>query len=136
MASEEDPEAARVDELLERQLQGTGTEAESEELALYAEDRPELRARIEEQVARGALGQGWLDRVRKDDAIAKLETSGRARAERIGGAALALTGWVLTYVVPTVGLPLGAIGIALILYSVIRVRLATHASDPYKDVVR
>ena len=130
-----DPEVARVAALLERQLQGSATAAEGEELALYASDRPELRAAIEAQVARGALGQGWLERVRKDDAMARVEGSPRARIERGIGVALVLVGWVLS-TVSLAGGPLAGIGIALLLYSLIRVRIGTQASDPYKDIVR
>ena len=132
----DDPEADRVAELLQRQLEGHGTDAETEELALYAADRPDLRSHIEQQVARGALGQGWLERARKGDAIATVETTGRARIERVTGASMVVVGWMLSYLIPFVGLPVALGGIALILYSVVRVRAATHASDPYKDVVR
>lgn len=131
-----DPEAQRVQELLQRQLEGNASPAETEELALYVQDRPDLRAHIEAQVARGQLGKGWLERVRKDDAIAKLDTTRRTKLERAIGLPLVVGGWALSLVAPTIGAPLAGIGIVLLLYSLVRVRLASHKNDPYKDVVR
>ncbi|MEM6989790.1 MAG: hypothetical protein AAF721_04820 [Myxococcota bacterium] len=135
MVTDPDPEAERVESLLQRQLEGNASEAETEELALYASDRPDLRAHIEQQVARGSLGRGWLERVRKDDAIATLDRGRRAKLERGAGLAIWLGGWVLTYLTP-LGYGISALGLLLVLYSVLRVRLATHSNDPYKDVVR
>ncbi len=131
----DDPEAARVQALLMRQLEGNASDAETEELALYASDRPDLRNHIQEQVARGTLGEGWLERVRKDEAIAATEGSTRARVERGTGLALLLGGWGLSYLTP-IGVGFAAIGMLIVLYSLVRVRLATHQTDPYKDIVR
>jgi hypothetical protein len=49
---------------------------------------------------------------------------------------LAVTGLVLSLVVPAVGAPLLGAGTLVLLYSVVRVRLRTHSTDPYKDVIR
>lgn len=133
---EGDPEAARIDELLERHLGGDATDAESEELALYHEERPDLRAKIDETMARGPVGHGWLERARKDEAIAAIDTSARARMERATGLALLVGGWGLSIPLPAVGVPMMGIGLILLMYSIVRVRLATHRDDPYKDIQR
>lgn len=132
----DDPETARIDELLERHLGGDATDAETEELALYHEERPDLRARIDESMARGPVGQGWLERVRKDEAIATVDGSSRARTERATGLALLVGGWGLSIPLPAVGLPMMGIGFIVLMYSIVRVRLATHRDDPYKDIQR
>lgn len=132
----DDPEAARIDELLERHLGGDATDAETEELALYHEARPDLRAKIDESMARGSVGHGWLARVRKDEAIAITDSSARARAERATGLALLVGGWGLSIPLPAIGLPMMGIGFIVLMYSIVRVRLATHRDDPYKDIQR
>lgn len=132
----DDPEHERVQALLQRSLAGTATDAESEELALYATDRPDLRDHIEAQVQRGALGHGWLERVQRDQSIAEVDGSRRAQLERGVGLTLLLSGWLLVYLSPVVGGPVAGAGLLILLYSLIRVRLATHAQDPYKDIER
>jgi hypothetical protein len=133
--STEDPEAARIVELLERASEGSVTEAETEELALYARDDPALLARIEKAVKDRDLGEGWLVRVRKDDQIARTEQGSRARSERMAGLALVAGGFGLQFFT-VFGAALMGIGALVLLYSIIRVRLATHRDDPYKDVNR
>ncbi|MBL4686753.1 MAG: hypothetical protein JKY37_19300 [Nannocystaceae bacterium] len=130
-----DVAAERVAVLLQCQLEGNATDAETEELTLYAEERPDLRAHIENQVARGNLGHGWLERVRKDEAIATVENTSRARVERGVGLAMILGGFAAAFFTPVGGGVVG-MGLLILLYSVVRVRLATHANDPYKDIVR
>jgi hypothetical protein len=131
-----DPEAARIDELIDRAERGGVSEAESEELALYVAENPALSARIETADRRRDLGGGWLERVRKDEAIQKAETDGRTRLERGGGLGLAALGFLLQFVNPFVGVAVLGSGIALLLYSFIRVRAKQHKDDPYKDVQR
>lgn len=131
----DDPERDRVEALLQRKLRGDATEAETEELAMYAADRPDLRAHIEAEAGRGPLGKDWLARVHQDNAIARVEGSKRAKIERGVGLALALGGWAATLVLPSAGLVAG-LGLAIVLYSLVRVRLANHANDPYKDIVQ
>jgi len=132
----DDPEASRVEALLGRSVAGTATEAEREELQLYVVDRPDLRERIEHEVARGELGRGWLERVHKDDAIARVEGSRRTRTERLVGLGLIGGGWGLGALVPFIGVPVLGAGVALMVYSLVRVRSAAHTADPYKDIVR
>ncbi len=131
-----DPESARIEELIDRAERGSVSEAESEELSLYAVDHPELRARIEAADRHRDLGQGWLERVRKDDAIQQLETAPRVRVERGAGLGLLAVGFALQFVNPLVGVGMLASGIAVLVYSFIRVRAKAHKDDPYKEVQR
>lgn len=132
-----DIEDRRIDELLAAQTRGTATEAETEELALYVTQRPELQARVDKAVRDGELGEGWLERVERDHQVQRVEQSPRARLERGVGVGLAGVGLLLWYVAsPVTGAPVLGIGALVVLYSLIRVRLATHATDPYKDVIR
>lgn len=129
-----DPETARVDALLERAERGSVTAAETEELALYVQRDPSLAVRIEEAARRGELGRGWLDRVHRDEALARLDRSTWARTERaLGLAALAL-GTISTLVSPAAGAALLTGGVVILTYSFVRARVRAHAQDPYKDV--
>lgn len=131
-----DAEEARIEELLAAQTRGDATEAQTEELALYVGERPELAARVEQAARNGELGQGWLVRVEADHQVELVEQAPRARMERTVGAGMAVAGLVLSFVAPAVGAPLLGVGSLVLLYSIIRVRLRTHAADPYKDVIR
>jgi hypothetical protein len=131
-----DPEEARVTALVTRTLEGTLTAAEHEELALYAESDPRIGARIDQAAQQARLGRGWLERVQGDARIERVERGRRARLERGIGLALLASGYPLTLLAPLVGfMTLGA-GVFVLMYSFVRVRLATHDEDPYKDVVR
>ncbi len=131
-----DAEEHRIDELLAAQTRGTASQAETEELALYVRQRPELRARVEEAVRTGTLGQGWLERVERDHQVHLAEAAPRARLERGVGLGLAGAGMVAWFLSPLVGAPLVGLGTLVVLYSLVRVRLRTHEIDPYKDVIR
>jgi hypothetical protein len=131
-----DVEDLRIEELLAAQARGDTTEAQTEELALYVEQRPELRARAEQAVRHGELGQGWLSRVEADHRVELVEQTPRVHLERGVGLGLVALGFVLAFVVPVGGAPLIGLGMLVLLYSFVRVRLRTHAIDPYKDVIR
>lgn len=131
-----DVEEHRIEELLAAQTRGSATEAETEELALYVERRPDLQRRVERAVRDGELGAGWLVRVERDHQAELAEQTPRARAERglgLGIAGIGLLAWMAS---PVVGAPIVGMGALLIVYSFARVRLQTHATDPYKDVKR
>jgi hypothetical protein len=131
-----DPEEARVTALMTRTVEGTVTPAEREELALYAEHDPQINARIEEADHHARLGHGWLQRVHEDAQLERVEGGRRARIERGLGLSLLAAGYPLALLVPLLGfMALGA-GVFVLVYSFARVRLSTHAKDPYKDVVR
>lgn len=138
MSKEEplDAEDLRIEELLGAQTRGDATAAQTEELALYVEQRPELRARVEQAVQHGELGQGWLSRVEADHRVELAEQAPRVRLERGAGLGMVGLGFVLSFLVPAAGTPLLGLGMVVLLYSFVRVRLKTHAIDPYKDVIR
>lgn len=132
----DDPELARIDELLAAVGRGEASDAEREELAMYASDHPDLPARIEASASAGELGQGWLARVERDDALQLHEHARTTRAERGAGLAMILAGMAAGFVSPTVG-TVGIVGgFGVLLYSFLRVRMKTHRDDPYKDVER
>lgn len=126
---DEDPEARRIAELLDRITRGELTEAEAEEIELYAEERPELRAEIEARRQQAALGGGWLARVVADHALAKAERSPRVLLERAAGAALVVAGLVLLEWSPAALV----LGLGVLVFSFLRVN---HRHDPYKDIQR
>jgi anti-sigma factor RsiW len=135
-ATPPDIEDVRIEELLAARARGNATEAQTEELALYVEQRPELRARVEQAQQHGELGRGWLSRVEADHEVELAEQTPRVRLERGSGLGLLGLGAVLSFIMPFVGTPLLGLGTLVLLYSVARVRLRTHAIDPYKDVIR
>ncbi|MCB9748765.1 MAG: hypothetical protein H6713_02035 [Myxococcales bacterium] len=136
----DDPERARIDALLDQVTRGAVSDAETEELALYAASDPALREEIVTRARQADLGAGWLARVEADHAIAQVESSGRARVERGLGLALMAGGFVASTlagaVSPVLGPALLLLGLTILVWSFARVRLATFASDPYKDVQR
>lgn len=132
----DDPERQRVAELLGRVTRGEVSEAEREELALYVEAEPELRQAIARSEEQGRLGSGWLARVEADHAIAEVESSPRTMIERGVGLALFFGGLVASFAAPITGSVALLAGLLLLVASFIRVRVATHRSDPYKDVQR
>ena len=134
--SHDDPEDARVDALVDRALEGSVTAEEREELALYAEHQPQVLARLREAERQGRLAEGWLERVKADAEIERVERSRTARLERGVGLALLAAGYPLMLWLPFVGLTALGAGFFVLAYSFVRVRLATHAKDPYKDVIR
>lgn len=135
-ATPPDVEDHRIEELLAAQTRGTASEAETEELALYVQQRPALRERVEQAVRDGDLGQGWLQRVEQDHQVQLAEQAPRVRLERGLGLGMAGVGMLLWLFSPVTGAPMVAMGTLVLLYSIVRVRLETHATDPYKDVIR
>ncbi|WP_434415249.1 hypothetical protein [Nannocystis pusilla] len=129
----DDPEARRVSELLDRITRGELGEAEVEELELYAQHDPELRAAIAARTQQAALGGGWLARVEADHRIARAERSPRVLLERGLGGLLVALGWLTWAAAPALGPGMVVVGLGLLVYSWIRVN---HRQDPYKDIQR
>ncbi len=136
MSEPPEPEQQRIDELLAAQTRGTATPAETEELALYVQARPELQREVVRAVDKGELGRGWLERVERDDQLQRVEHSAQVRMERGLGVGLFGLGTALSFVAPSIGVPMLGMGALLAMYSVVRVRLRTHRNDPYKDITR
>lgn len=135
-AATPDVEEERIEQLLAAQTRGNASEAETEELALYVQQQPRLRHRVEQAVRDGQLGQGWLERVERDHQVQLVEDAPRARLERGLGLGLAGVGMLLWLLSPVAGAPVVGVGTLVLLYSLVRVRIKTHAADPYKDVIR
>lgn len=132
----DDPEAARIEELLAAVARGEASDADREELALYTASNPDLPARIRDSARTGELGEGWLARVEGDNRVQLTEQSTVTRVERGAGLALVLGGMGLSLLAPGVGAVGIVAGFGVLLYSFARVRLKTHRDDPYKDVNR
>jgi hypothetical protein len=129
-----DPEKRRVDEILERLRDGKGNEAEREELALYVDDRPDLREHIEQGLDQAGKGGEWLVRVQQDDALQAVENSSFVRAERIGGAALFVGGAAVSLFSPVLGGTAMILGTFIAGWSFVRMRLLTFMNDPYRKI--
>lgn len=129
----DDPELRRVSELLDRLTRGELSEAETEELELYAAADPELRAVIEARSRQAVLGGGWLVRVEAEHALARAERSPGVLAVRGAALAMLLAGLFAASAAPLVGAGLLVVGLAVLLFSWIRVN---HRHDPYKDIQR
>lgn len=129
----EDPEAQRIAELLARITRGELSEAEAEELELYAAAMPELRATIEARARQAALGGGWLARVEVDHQVTALERSPAVRIERSVGVALVALGLIGAVLAPLPSAGALALGLVVLLVSWLRVN---HHRDPYKDIQR
>jgi hypothetical protein len=129
----DDPEVRRVSELLDRITRGELSEAEAEELELYAAADPELRAVIEARSRQAALGGGWLARVEADHAVARVERSAGVVLMRGVAVAMVVAGLLFAGAAPVVGSSLLLVGLAVLLFSWIRVN---HRHDPYKDIQR
>jgi len=131
-----DPEKERIEQLRVRTRTGEATEAEHEELELYAKSQPEVRALVDRSQRERALGEGWLQRVEADEKLQALGASPRVRLERGLGLGLLVAGFGLNLIVPAVGgIAMGS-GLLVLLYSFVRARIAEQKSDPYKDVHR
>lgn len=129
----EDPEVRRISELLDRITRGELSEAEAEELELYAAADPGLREAIEERRRQAALGGGWLARVEADHRIARAERSPGVMLARGAGAGLSALGLLAWSVSPALGAGMLALGLGVLLVSWLRVN---HRHDPYKDIQR
>ena len=129
----EDLEARRVGELLDHITRGELSEAEAEELELYAADDPQLRAQIDARAQQARLGGGWLVRVEADHQIARRERTPGTALARGGAAGLVALGLVVSLFAPAAGAGLVAVGAAVLLLSWLRIN---HRADPYKDIQR
>ncbi len=130
------PEAARVQALLDRQGLKTATEAEREELAIYVAEHPELADEAARRAEQARLGGAWLERLDADAKIAQVEESRVTKLEQGLGLALFFGGTALAFAAPVAGTVAMLLGLALTIWSVVRVRLSTYRDDPYRKVKR
>ena len=131
---EEDPEKQRIDELVAKVGRQEASDAEREELALYAADNPEIEHRLTAEAESARLGRGWLERVEADRRLKNREATRFIKVERGVGLALVIGGTALGFVGSIAG-PIAVMGgIGLLAWSFARTRLATYKDDPYKDI--
>lgn len=133
MGSSQDPEAERVGELARLVREGRATEAEREELALYAEESDQVQALVKRADHESEVGSGWLARAEADRRMTEAETTPFTRTERRVGVALMVTGGLGTFLFPPAVLAAIAGG-AILTWSVLRVKVKTLGKDPYKDI--
>jgi hypothetical protein len=132
-SSDLDPERARIDELARRVREGIATDAEREELALYAGEGGDLALVATRAEADARLGGRWIARVEADRRLEAVEKTPFVVAERAVGMALAVTGVLGALFVPALGFAAVA-GFGILGFSVLRVRVRTASRDPYKDI--
>lgn len=130
---ERDVERDRAHDLIGRLRLGAIDDAEREELALYAEDHPDVAEAVERAEKERELGEGWLVRAEADREIEEAERTPFVTAERRVGAALAVGGAVGFLFAP----PLGAValaGLGILGFSHLRTYIRAAIKDPYKEV--
>jgi len=128
------PEQERLLQLTRRVREGSATEAEREELALYANESPENQALAVRVQRDGELGHGWIDRYAADRELVAEEESPLSLAERKVGVGLVVAGAVSALFVPPVGVAAVGLGAGLLAWSVVRVALKNRGKDPYGDI--
>jgi ferric-dicitrate binding protein FerR (iron transport regulator) len=131
--SDREPQRRRLHELLGRVRDGTASEAEREELALYAEDDEDVAEAVARAERERELGGTWLARAEADR---RIEAAGKTRfvkAERAVGAALTIGGTLGAFIAPPLGLAALA-GLGILGLSALRVHLKSATKDPYRDI--
>ncbi len=140
----------RYEELIVKVVDGVASPAEREELMAAVVADPARRAELDAHLALKAATDGWVARLEHDLVQDRWEARAPVRYERAIGVALLalglalLTGWGLVELALDEGVPMplrvgGAASVAgavLLLFSVIRWRIATRRSDPYEEVIR
>ena len=140
----------RFEELMVKVVDETASPEEREELMSHVAGNPELMKELENQRAIRAVTDGWMKRLEADLVEDRARESGPGRAERFVGVVLivvataVLTGWgvveaLLDDTAPlVVRVCIGGIvaGSLLLLFHVVRTRLAARRTDPYEKVIR
>ena len=127
------PEAQRVAELTLAIDEGRASEAEREELTLYADAHPQARTLATRVNNEGKLGGKWLARTQADERLRSAENTPFAKHERRVGAALITGGLVTSFFFPPAVAAVAA-GALLLGISVVRIKLKTLGQDPYSKI--
>ena len=140
----------RYEALMTRVVDDVATPAEREELMTWLMDHPEERAELDAHRAIKAITDGWVERLEHDLVQDNWDKKALVRWERALGIFLVVVGisvlsaWGLVELMYDPGVPMlirgstgGLVaGSLLLLFSVVRWRLATHPKDPYTKVIR
>lgn len=128
-----EPEEERLTELTRRLREGVASDAEKEELALYADGQPEVQALVKRAAEERELGGHWLARSEADKRLSAAAKTPLTIAERRVGVALVVGGGVGALFVPAAAVAMVA-GAALLTWSILRVRITATDKDPYEDI--
>ena len=140
----------RLAELMVRAADGLLPAAEQQELDRYLRDHPQLRADLEAHVQIKAVTDGWIARLDADLAEDRHQAQAMTRWEgRVGVGLLVvglgvLMGFGLIEALMDPEAPLwlrGGLGFTVsgtlvLLFSVLRWRLATYQQAAYKEIIR
>lgn len=128
-----DPEHLRLNELATAVREGRASEAEREELRMYAHGSEEARALVRRVEQDAALGGSWLARSEADHRLAAVEKTPFTLAERSVGVGLVAAGVIGSFFFPPAALAILAGGLVLGI-SVLRVKAKTIGQDPYSNI--
>lgn len=126
----------RVQHLVQCLARDEASDAEVEELKLYLEQDPALVRAVRDRAVLRTFGEGWIDRIEADHALAVRERRAAVRVERGVGLTLLAGGAVSTFVLPAVGSVAVLAGLVVLAYSFVRGRVEAAGKDPYEDVVQ
>jgi hypothetical protein len=130
-----DPESARIEELARAVREGRASEAEREELAIYADAHPQAGALVRRLEEEDAVGGEWLARTQADNRLIAAENTEWTRKERALGVGLTAAGLIGSIFFPPAGIAAVA-GVLVLTVSVLRVKLKTAGQDPYSKIER
>ncbi len=128
-----DPEEKRLAELTQAVRAGAATEAEKQELALYGDTAPEVRALVAQVEEQREVGGTWLERAEADRRMVAAENTPLTKAEQNVGVGLMVGGGIGGFFFPPALLVM-LVGAGVLTLSVLRVKLKTAGNDPYDDV--
>ncbi len=128
-----DPAERRIAELASKLADGTETAADREELALYAEENPQITALVRQAEVNRDISGADLSRARADQQLVASENTGFIRTERRIGVALVVAGTAAGFVAPPAFLAAVA-GAGILLWSIVRTAVKNSSRDPYKDI--
>ena len=131
--NDRDPERDRIADLIDRVREGNASDAEVEELSLYARDRRDVAISMTRAEADRQLGRGWLARAEVDKQIEAAEKTPFVLAERAVGSTLAVVGIIGGLFVPALGIAAVA-GLGILGLSALRVHIMTAHKDPYREI--
>lgn len=113
--------------------EGTASDAEIEELTLYADSRREVALSLSRAQHARELGGRWLVRASADKRIDAAHKAPLVVAERAVGSSLAVVGTIGLLFSPVFGVA-ALVGLGILGFSVLRVHVQGAVEDPYKEI--